>query len=466
MRSSVAFALDLGRFALHRMIVRALSPISDTRGNSCDPAGSLDIIRLAVLLLVAGLSSPLVPLHAQIGSDAVPQQRIISERELLESQLEHSRIRLGSVRVQPLFALRSLGYDSNVFSSFDGEETGDWTATVAAGARAIVPAGRKVFIRGDGVAEYAWYEEQTLQRNLGWDAGASVLGLFNRMSAEVSGRTSETVGAVNSELDLPVVRNISSVIGRTELHMLPRTSFFAEAEARDHENSLRVEDPDSFPEVELLDRADAGWRVGARYAWSNSVDVSVASEWTRTRFDREERELDNEGVAFLAGIRISRPLYFLNVSGGYRSIELIASPVDYSTLTGSYFASRNFARRIDAEAFGRRNISYGLFADTPFFVETRNGVASAVRMGRRTRVRAFVEAGNNDYPAGVSTGGPESAGRFDRVRTVGGSLSVLLFRSAELTIQVSDTDFNSNIEGFDRSVFRVTSGITFRGDRF
>lgn len=430
------------------------------------PNFARDIIRLAWLVLAVMILYTCEQAHAQIGSDAVPQQRIIPDRELLERELEESRIRLGAFRVQPLFTLRSLGYDSNVFSSFGGEETGDWTATLAGGARAIVPAGRKVFIRGHGLAEYAWFEEQELQRNLGWDGGASVLGLFNRMSAEVSGRTSETVGSLSSELDLPVVRNVTSFSARSELHVLPRTSFFAEVEARDYENSLRVDDEEAFPDIQLLDRVDSGWRVGARYDWSKTVNLSIATEFTETDFDRDDRQFDNESTALLAGIRIARSRYFLNVSGGYREVELTASPVDYSTLTGSYFALRSFGRRVEGEASGRRNIAYGLFENNPFFVETRNGVAGAVRLGRRTRVRAFVEAGNNDYPVAVSSGGPEFEGRFDRVRTAGGSLSILVFRTAELTIQVSETEFESNIEGFDRSVFRVTSGITFRGDVF
>ena len=425
------------------------------------------IIRLVSLVLagVALLATP-VPLSAQIGSDSVPQERIVPERELLERQLRESRIRLGSLRVQPIFNLRSLGYDSNVFSSFDEEETGDWTAVVSGGARVIAPVGRKVFVRGDGAAEYAWFREQDLQRNLGWDTGASVLGLFNKLSVEASARSSETVGSLSSELDLPVIRQVVGFYGKTEFHLLPRTSFFAEAESRDHDNELRTRENTEFPDVELLDRTDSGWRAGARYAYSETVSLSVAAEVTETDFDQRERGLDNETTAFLAGARVSRPLYFINVSGGYRTVELTSAPVDYSTITGSYFASRSLGRRTAVEVFGRRNIAYGLFANRPFFLETRNGVAASVGIGRRTRIRGFAEGGNNDYPVAVSAGGPDEFGRFDRVRTLGGSVSILVFRNAELVVQLSETDFDSDLEGFDRSVFRITSGITFRGDLF
>lgn len=420
------------------------------------------IIRLVALAIVMSA----LPLSAQIGSDSVPQERIVPERELLERQLRESRTRLGPLRIQPIFNIRSLGYDSNVFSSFDEGETGDWTAVVSGGARVIAPVGRKVFLRGDGAAEYAWFHEQDLQRNLGWDSGASVLGLFNMMSAELSARSSETVGSLSSELDLPVIRQVATFQGRTEFHLLPRTSFFAEAESRDHDNELRTRDDFDLPDVELLDRRDSGWRAGARYEYSETVSLSLAAELTETEFDQRDRGLDNETTAFLAGARIARPLYFINVSGGYRKVELTSRPVDYSTVTGSYFASRSLGRRTAVEIFGRRNIAYGLFENNPFFLETRNGAAGSVGLGRRLRIRAFAEGGNNDYPVAVSAGGPAELGRFDRVRTLGGSLSLLVFRNAELIVQLSETEFDSNLEGFDRSVFRITSGITFRGDFF
>src|SRR6266513_2797001 len=50
----------------------------------------------------------------------------------------------GVLRVAPTFAVRDLGYDSNVFGTADNP-VGDWHSTVAAGARFIVPVGAKVY---------------------------------------------------------------------------------------------------------------------------------------------------------------------------------------------------------------------------------------------------------------------------------------------------------------------------------
>jgi hypothetical protein len=259
---------------------------------------------------------------------------------------------------------------------------------------------------------------------------------------------------------------VDALQARGELHLLPRTSFFAEGELRSHDNEFRVRDEGNFPDVDLLDRTDRGGRIGARYAYSETINISLAAESTETEFDQRDRGLDNESQALLAGVRVARPLYFINVSGGYRTVELTSSPVEYSTVTGSYYASRSLGRRTTVEAFGRRNIAYGLFANNPFYLETRNGLAGGLSLGRRTRLRAFAEGGNNDYPVAVSSSEPGADGRFDEVRTLGGSISVLLFRNAELSVQLSDTEYDSNIPGFDRSVFRITSGITFRGDVF
>ena len=132
----------------------------------------------------------------------------------------------------------------------------------------------------------------------------------------------------------------------------------------------------------------------------------------------------------------------------------------YSTNTGSYFVSYSLVAPFEIQVNGHKRVVYGLFAENPYFFENRNGASLIYRLGDRIAIRGFGDVGDNEYPRGLA-GGPIP--RVDDVVTVGGGFAIRLYRTAALTIVVSQSEFDSNIDQFDRSVVRVQSGISFGG---
>lgn len=459
-------ALSLFRFRSDRIALHSLRPsISHPRVHRGQYPSHRhkQLARWVLYLVLSAVCSLDSRLFAQITSDQVPQERIVPLREQLLDELSQSRFKLGPFRVQPRFTIRNAGYDSNVLNVAD-QPRSDWTATIGAGASFLLPMGRKLYGRGELSSEYSWYAELDQQRNLGYVAAGSVLGLMNRMSFELGARSLESVRTVSSEIDVPAVQNLDESLAKVDVQIRPRVAMFASWNAQ--EQRFRAADlPPPAGDLRSLDRQESAYRFGARYSYREGIDVSGAIEESVTDFQREGDRRDNETTAYLLGVRYDRPRLFVNASAGRREIRPATQSAfaEDSQVTGSYFASYHFARPVHLQVFGQRGFIYGLFEQAPYFVERRNGLGSVVEAGRRLRVRVFVEKGNNEYPLSVSG---DEIGRNDEVLTIGSGLSVRVLRESSLGIFITRSDYDSNVSGLDRSVLRITSTFTLKGDAF
>jgi hypothetical protein len=403
---------------------------------------------------------------AQLAEDRVPQERIIPLRDQVKAELENYPHRLGPFRLFPQFQLRNLGYNNNVFGTEDNE-VGDWTATVAAGTRYLMPFGRKVFLRGDLMPEYTYYQELEDNRTFGGTYSASLLGLFNEMSVEVGADRNDRVQIVTSESETPARVIRDGAVAKVDVDVLPRISLFGSFIEREYEYDANT--GDDIPLYDELERTDDALRAGIRYNVASFFSVSAAAEVTSSEFVVDPFERDNESNAVLLGVHYDRPRMFVNLSVGQREGEAknaASTFPSYEETTGSWFASYKLGAPIELEGFGHRGITYGLFTSNPYFLETRNGAGIRFRAGERAIVRPYAEFGSNDYPTPVLFGGYEQIVRSDDVTTYGATMFFRLWRNAALEVNAAQTEYDSNIPGYGRSVLRVSTGLTFRRDLF
>lgn len=418
---------------------------------------------LAVAFLAAlGLAGTL---SAQLADDRVPHERTVPLREQVKNELATYPRRLGPIRLFPQFQLRNFGYNSNVYGTED-DPTSDYTATVAAGARYLVPFGQKVFLRGDVMPEYTYYHELEENRTLGGNYTGSLLGLYNRMSFEVGASRTDQVQVVSSESERVAEANINGAVARLEVDVLPRVALFGSFVQRDYSYDVQGSDGNA-PLFDQLERSDDAVRAGVRYRVTSFFDVSAAMEKTTSEFEVEPALRDNESDAMLVGVHYDRPRMFVDLSAGLRegegSLDGTAYP-DYSELTGSYYLNYKLGRPVELETYGNRSVVNGLFVSNPWFLETRGGAGVVFHAGDRVIVRAFGETGSNEYPEPVLVGGADIVQRADDVLTYGTTLAFRIWRSAALEVGATQTEYDSNIDGFDRSVLRVSTGIRFRPD--
>jgi hypothetical protein len=410
---------------------------------------------VAVTLLMAGAFSA----NAQLASDPVPRERIVPRSEEVRRALENSRFRLGPIRLRPLFELRDAGYDNNVFGTSE-DPVADWHSTVSAGADLILPFGRKMYLTGIVNPEYTWYQKLTNRRMLGGEYGAAILALFNRLSIEAGGTTRKTLQPVSSELERSVPGRRDNTYARTELEIFRRVSLFASAEARKQRYEALAAD-DQGVGLDRLERNETFLRGGVRYRLRSWLDVTAGVEKGTTNFVSAVQS-DNSTRAAVVGVHYDRPRFFLNLSGGSSNSDASgpnSTFPNYSTAVGSYYAAYQTSRPLAVDGYGHREPVYGLYGDSAYFLETRNGLGLIFQLGKRIGLRAFSELGTNAYPIGSA-----APSRTDRVTIIGGGLAYRVFRNLILTTIASETRYRSNIDTFSRSILRVATTISVRGD--
>ncbi len=383
--------------------------------------------------------------------------------EQVKQDMEETRFHLGPIHLLPRFSLSNFGYDSNLFGTTE-PTVSDWTSNVSLGFHMLLPVGSKMYLRGDALPEYDWYAHHVEKRTLSGQYGASWLGFFNRMSAELSGDSSKTVSRLNSENETFVTHHFLNGSANLEVNLLRQWSLLAGGEGHRLRYSSEGAGGAALT-VKDLDRDNAVARAGMRYRWTSFFDVAAEVEETQTKFVQStpEQGRDNRTTAYLLGIYYNRERLFVNLNGGYRVGRPYngSSFTPFSTTTGSYFVSY-FLTQVELQAYGHRQQEYSLFSNNAYFVETRNGGELTIRIGYRLRLHGYGEYGTNDYPVPVSTGGTELI-RRDHFTTVGGGFSTLLFRNASIMALVNRANISSNIPGHDRSILRFTTNLSFEG---
>ena len=415
------------------------------------------VIRLALLgcIFVAGAA------NAQLATDEVPRERTVPRSEEIKLDLADSRYRVGPLRLRPLFGIRDFGYDNNVFGTTSDQAVSDWRSTVAAGASVILPLGNKMYATALIEPEYTYYQKLADRRLLGGDYGGSLLALFNHLSVELGGNTEKTVAPVSSELERSTAGTRNDLFARTELDIFRRLSLFGSAE--EQRQRYQLTESDAGVSLGRLERNETFVRGGVRYRLRSYFDISVAAETGRTEFVSAPSS-DNNTHAVLLGIHYDRPRLFLNVSGGKRTGDArgpLSTFPGFSTTTGSYYAAYQLGAPVTIDAYGHRSIVYGLYAGNPYFHESRTGLGLTFPVGQRFGLRLFGETGANVYP--VAFGGTK---RTDDVTIAGGGIAYRLYRKVIVTVTASDTRYDSNIPVYSRSIFRLATVLSLRGDWF
>ncbi len=424
---------------------------------------------LAAALIVAG-SLQGRPAMGQLASGDVPRGRTVPAREQLESEIEGSRYHLGPFFVHPVLLIRNLGYDNNVFGVTKDRDrpVADWTADVAGGVRVLQRLGSRMYFRGEALPEYTWYLKLTQHRALGGYYGASWIGLFNRFSFDANGSINRSTAFLSTDTLALVSESYRVASAGAEVEVAGPISIFARGATQKNRYFTDAQTPAEIQNASDLNRKDDLGRVGMRIRVRSNLDLSAVLEETRTDFETERRRADsnNSSTAYLVGLHYFVPRFFLNLSGGYRKGRAANGSTfpNYSTTTGSYFASYFLLKRLEIQGYGLRGTSYGLTSSNPYYFVTSNGGGINLGVGPRVTLRGYGEYGINDFPVPVVIPSGETVTRKDRMKTFGGGFSFALMKQATLTALVSEIRLLSNVPGQSRTVTRFTTSVNLSGD--
>lgn len=403
-----------------------------------------------------------LPALGQLSTDMPPRERTLPVAEQVSREMATARFRLGPVRLAPFFTLSNIGWTNNALVTSEGT-VDDFTASASAGTRLILPVGPKVFLRGVLAPTYDWYFETVDLRGFGGRYSGELLGLFNRLTVGAGGGFEERISTVSSEVARDVSNTTSSGEAKFELALLDRLSVFGGAAgARLKQQDAGANTPGLAP-VSDLDRAETAVRVGLRYAFSSTISLGLMGEEVATRFDANGELRDNDVTGLLLVARYERERFFVEGTAGPREGRAV-TPNDYfpeyREWTYGYFASSSLGRALELSVRGSRRPVSSLFLDNPYYFETRNEVSVRFALGHRVGLRVFGGLGSNRYvnPVLVVATG-EILTRVDDTTRTGGGIELRLSRSFSFTLQGTQERFDSNIDYYDRDVFRIYGGL-------
>jgi hypothetical protein len=376
--------------------------------------------------------------------------------------MTESRFRLGSVYLSPEIAIRDATYDSNIYGTPENP-IADFRTTVRAGLGLILPVGKNVFLRASAFPEYTWYAQLVERRFFGGTYGGSVRVFANRLTLEASADYTKTDVLFSSEVQSRAIQELDTFRLGAELRVLPRLFIYGEGQLQ----RFRYSGPGTEATVlspSITNRTTKLARGEIRYRWNENVRIAAGYEEARAEFVSFPQQYDNVTRTVVGTVYYDRGKLFVKVSGGYSEEKPIhgSTILPFSGMTGSGSVSYTLLRPLDMEAFAGRNLSYGLAS--PYYVAERYGGGVVFRIGWRLRMRGFGGLGTDSYSTPVSVPGGGFVDRRDDVKDYGGGFDFLFSPRILTRFVATESRYNSNVSGNDRSFFRWSVTLSLGGN--
>lgn len=418
----------------------------------------------AALLVTAGAARGQFSQYTQPGTATLGGAPVT--RESLEKAVSDARWQAGGLRLDPWLALRDVSWHDNPSGQPDGasETESDVTAVAGAGLRAYLPTGPDVTWVAYALPEYLWWDKQEDRRRLNGRYGAGVFAFFNRLTLEATGARTERLSIVSSELPEQVNNRDTTASLASSVRLGFSTAVFVEVEESQIRNLIDADEraPGSgLDPLDLLDRDEHRVRTGLSYEPRSRWRLRLGYEWTETDSLDGARNLSSTGTAPLVSVAYDGPK--VELSAEVQELSLEAEPgseladTDLTTYSATLGTKGN---RLSTSLYARRTLSLALGSDYSHFQTDLIGLRTGLRLGRRTELNAFAEGGQADF-RNVAASLPDAAERQDDITAYGAELTMDLGRSVRLHLGGSQTDFDSNLPGQDRSLTTLRAGVSF-----
>jgi hypothetical protein len=396
--------------------------------------------------------------------DNVPGGRGTGPRDVAETELRSARLIAGPFRFLPLVELWNVGWNSNVSGS-EEHPRGDVTANALGGIRGLVGLNHRLYFRGSGAAVYSWFRRETARRQLGFSYDGSVILSVPRFNLDAGVEHRESTTNISSELDRPVFERTLTAHTEAEFRLLERLSVFGSAALLEPRYTTAGFSPDEAAGIRALERNDKVWGGGLRYFLGSGVAIGASVEETRTRFVSVPQR-DADGTGYVLGISWTTARVYVNVAGGWREFRPLVPTTAYHKESGGFGSGRvqyEITKRATLNVYGARRRNESAFIGSAFFIETFGGVGLTYGLGAQGlfTIGGFAETGRNDYDS-FETSPRVFMKRRDDVYRAGGSVGIPITSRFRLSINGVYSRYDSNLSGYDRNVYTLSSTISYR----
>lgn len=414
---------------------------------------------LSSVLAFGILSGPAAAQFQQYTPPGDLQGAAENRRTGIEKDVREARWHLGAVRIQPELTLRDLAYVDDVFVGSDEGDVSDLTASLAAGLHFYLPVGTKTTLAAYAVPEYVWWQDQEDRRRLNESYGAAVFAYFNRLTLELSGTSDERLSFATSEIEQQVTDAQDALTAHLEVFIKRNLALFVSASATEFRyliDEAERNDPRIAP-FDRLDRDEELLQAGIRAQIRGGLLIDLGFERSEATFENRDRDLSNSGTAPFLRLVLTRGPWNLNGEVAARSLEAEEGSEfrAFDEPTGRFEVAFKARPRLTLQGAAARNLTYSVADGFTYALDDRYGAGVEVELGRRSSLRIFSETGEIDYTVGASV-----APRTDDYTGWGAKFKIALGKKAELQLGLTETDYDSNLPGFDRSVTRITSNLS------
>ena len=403
---------------------------------------------LAAILTVLSLSAPLAAQYIPPGRPVDPGE--IPPQEALETNLKNARWNLGKLRLSPWLGVRNASFVSNVTTRTDAEGEDDFTVTVGAGIRGYWRTGPKVLWAVQALPEYVWWQDTDSKRRVNGRYGIGAFGYFNRLKFEASAQRLEVQSVFTPELQQLTSTREDRLRLAVDFEFVRRFHLVLANELTELANQ-----EDETLIFRRLDRDEDGLQAILRFQGSH-LTFGIGYEDKTTDFATTARQLSNtetaelaefifDGNRFDAAIRLARRCLEPEAGSNFQTREETTGYLDLLWETG---------QRSALLLYGRRNLYYALTDLNSSVLNTRYGARFEIG-GRKAVFAWFAEVGDDDFDALPSV----AVRRADDVTSAGVQMAFKFRRLLQAGLRISETDYDSNIDAFDRDFLTISTSI-------
>ncbi len=253
---------------------------------------------------------------------------------------------------------------------------------------------------------------------MGGEAGLGLLARAGRLAVDLRARSSDIDAFLTPEIDQRAQVKSSTFEADIDFALLRRLSLFTRGTIGKYSGSDLA--TGTTPELENLDRRENWLDAGLRWRPSKVLLVGAGAGRSRTEFDDPARDRSNEGTS--AFVDLSWDPGKLLAAAQVRHVTLdglSGSELDhYSGNVGSVRLGWKPRDAFSLSVYASRDLMYSVLSDSPYFLDDRQGVELATRLGHRIGLSVFRETGERDFPS-IGT---------DDVESVGGSADLTIRR--------------------------------------
>ncbi len=384
-------------------------------------------------------------------------------------------VQAGPLHIAPFFNVKDFGYDDNVRLNAE-QRTGDYTVTIAPGARAVVPFGRMAAVAVWEQIDYAVFARESDLNHVNNTLRTKVHVYLRDVTLFADGQQESFRERPNTEIDFRI--RTTTTQGRFGLSYRPasrarfdlyllRTGYRYDAgrpevtgDVEETEEELGAVG-DVFADILRRDETTAvlSGRVKVRPRTSLLAEVSSG----RIDFDRTEPERDSSTVTALGGLEFdpAGPVRG-TLKAGVKHLSPEDDAVDgYSGLVADASLAMRVLGRGDVKALWERQTGFSVLGENLFHVREKVGLSYEHYVTGRLSFelgRSFYDV---DYPLPIDLGGGEIVERRDEIVSDSAAVRYRLGPTLKVGLAVGRWDRDSTLDFEDTTRNTITTLLEY-----